>query len=171
MIWAVKFLYYYIQMTKIDTYSLRITDTNQDLLIDYLKSIQASYVIGVIEIGSETEKEHYHSIFYTDLKINNIRNQLTRRGIVKSRQYSLKLTDTPIEGISYSIKQGLYSTNMDISHIPKWIPKEEFIKHKTTFTYTKMIAGYTPLVGENLKHKQILTHVYYYVIDNWYGKL
>jgi len=27
------------------------------------------------------------------------------------------------------------------------------------------------LVGENLKHKQILTHVYYYVIDNWYGKL
>lgn len=112
--------------TEIYSYSLRITDTNQEQLYEHLKQyVQTQFIISVTEVGDETEKEHYHAVIQTPLKENTFRLRLRRSGLVKNKLYTLKQsTNTIQQAISYTIKNGTLYTNYTpqyLETIPIWI--------------------------------------------------
>lgn len=110
--------------------SLRVTNTNQDELIEYFntKPILSEYVIGTTELGTKNESPHYHSVIWLyDYKINSFLKDLKRRGIIKSgnENFSSKTIkdDDDVEIsrlVKYACKEG-YSCIKNNVYTTQWI--------------------------------------------------
>lgn len=116
-------------------FSFRITNTNQQKLLEFLENKNYTFILGNTEVGGATEKEHYHGYIECSLKRDSLtktlkNNQLIQKG---NGNFMFKMVfDTSYDKekvISYACKNGVYYTNSPI-YTQEWIHSNPYDSKK-----------------------------------------
>lgn len=172
-------------------YAIRINISNEQLfnITEYIKSIpNVKYLIGPIEIGTKTNKEHVHIYLKTDMKKDTLVKTMKRKNLIQSgnRSYScVQITQkkpykTLQEAIEYyktyciktlDNKENI-NTNLELQEIlqlPKWEDKKTFIKNKKTTIKDQLKQGYEIISYTNIplgqRNRAVRLHIINYIIN------
>lgn len=117
-------------------YHIRITNTNQKDLVQYLTTQGISAVVGETETGDVAEKEHYHVMFeLTKIKKDSFIKTLKSRDLIQkgNGSYMCKIVFDTHEDkgkcASYAVKNGLHFTN-HIIYTEQWLALNPYIESK-----------------------------------------
>lgn len=165
-------------------YAIRINiyEPNQSINIyNYLTKqtlVQNQILISPIEIGQETKKEHIHIYLKTVLKKDTLVKTMKKLNLIQNGNQSYswvqitnkhnRYTDLN-EAIqyykAYCIKSGKPNYyNINISSLPKWVPKSTYRKKKNQTLKELIYTTYEPNYGANYSERkdipvQILQHI------------